>query len=80
MLITLRKKKTNELVVKDYLDIDFDMSVVEDDSNHNHYYVVKINQMYISNEKFRSRKEAEDYMVEISEARNTLELKFYEEC
>lgn len=68
MLINLRDKN-KKLVIKDYLDIDFDMSVEKEG---NKYYVA-VNHKYRLDEEFRSEEAAEKGMLEIARARNTLE-------
>lgn len=68
MLITLRDKN-RKLVVKDMLDIDFDMSVKEENEN----FYVMINRKYKLDEEFSNEKAAEDRMLEIARARNNLE-------
>ena len=69
MLITLKNKDSGKLVVKDMLDIDFDMSVEEVGSK----YYVSINRRYRDSEEFHSEAEAEDRMIWIMETRNKLE-------
>ena len=68
MLINLRDK-AKKLVVKDILDIDFDMSV-EPDGNK---YYVKINHIYRLDGEFNELSEAEDHMLSLANARNQLE-------
>ena len=69
MLIGLRNKRTNELVYKDMLDIDFDMSVLEKDG----VFFVKISRQYILADAFTSRAAAEEQMMQIAASRNDLE-------
>lgn len=68
MLISLRDKE-KKLVVKDMLDIDFDMSVERDDEQ----YYVKVNPNYRLDEVFKKEADAEKRMIEIASARNNLE-------
>ena len=71
MLLALRNKQ-GDLKVNDVLDIDFDMSVVEQKNR----FLVRINKTYWDNFDFDSKKEAEDRMVELAEMRNALEEEF----
>ena len=70
MLINLRNKK-NKLVVKDVLDIDFDMMV--DGDSEKGVYQVRVNSDYMLDGKFENEDEAEAEMLWWSEARNALE-------
>ena len=69
MLIGLRNRKTNRLVFKDMLDIDFDMSVEEKDTR----FYVRIDRSYRLAEEFLTHDEAEDRMCAIAASRNQLE-------
>lgn len=69
MLIHLRDKE-NKLVIKDVLDIDFDMSV---ELSNNGKYCVNVNNIYHFDEEFNSQDEAEEKMVHIANVRNHLE-------
>lgn len=71
MLIGLRNRRTNELVYKDMLDIDFDMSVFEKDG----VYFVKISRQYILPDAYTSRTAAEEQMMQIAASRNRLEME-----
>ena len=68
MLLTLRDEKNN-LVVKDMLDINFDMKVesVKDK------YCVRINRRYKLAGEYFSREEAEEQMLILANARNNIE-------
>ena len=55
MLINLRDKN-GKLVIKDILDIDFNMCVAEEAGE----YVVQINSTYNYADKYPSEREAED--------------------
>lgn len=68
MLIKLRDNN-NKLVIKDCLDIDFDMSV----TTRNGKYKVQINRLYFLDGEFDSEEDAEDSMTNIANARNKLE-------
>lgn len=68
MLINLRDKN-GKLVIKDILDIDFNMCVVEEAGE----YVVQINSTYNYADKYPSERAAEDQMLRIAQARNTIE-------
>lgn len=68
MLLDLRNKK-NELVVKDILDIDFDMSVKEGTDK---FYVI-INKQYREDEEYDTLEEAEAQVKYLSKVRNQLE-------
>lgn len=68
MLISLRDKD-KKLIVKDMLDIDFDMSVEKEDNK----YVVMINPLYRLAEEFQEQDEAESRMLSIADERNRLE-------
>lgn len=68
MLISLRDKK-QKLVIKDVLDIDFDMSVEEEDNR----FIVKINRSYKLSEDFLTRAIAEEKMLQLADVRNNLE-------
>lgn len=69
VLINLRDR-ANRLVVKDILDIDFDMSVelIDEDK-----YYVNINNIYRLDEEFISQSDAEERMLRIAGIRNHLE-------
>lgn len=68
MLINVRDKN-GKLLVKDMLDIDFDMSIEDENSN----YYVRINRQYRLDEIFQNEKSAEEKMCYIAAARNSLE-------
>lgn len=68
MIIRLRNKKM-ELRAKDILDISMDMSIVEKDRK----YYVKVNKNYYLDETFEDKKQAEDALIGLSNARNELE-------
>ena len=68
MLINL-KNDAEKLVVKDILDIDFDMSVEEK----NNKYIVNVNRQYRCAEEYDNEKDAESRMLQIAEMRNELE-------
>lgn len=68
MLIHLRNSE-NKLVIKDILDIDFDMFAEQKNGG----YIVKVNSQYQLDEKFASEQDAEQRMVQIADARNGLE-------
>lgn len=69
MLIGLRNRRTNELVFKDMLDVDFDMSVEEKDNK----FYVKVNRNYRLPDEYLNRKDAEERMCYIASCRNNLE-------
>lgn len=69
MLINLRDR-ANRLVVKDVLNINFDMSVESIDEGK---YYVNINQIYRLDEEFISQSDAEERMLYIAVARNHLQ-------
>lgn len=68
MLLTVRTKQ-DELKTKDILDIDFDMSVKENEGK----YVVKINKNYWDIEQYLTKGEAEERMMYIAAMRNKVE-------
>lgn len=68
MLLTLRDKN-NKLVVKDMLDIDFDMSVEKEKDK----FYVSVNHNLKLSDEFTSETEAEEIMLSIADARNNLE-------
>ncbi len=68
MLINLRNN-AEKLVVKDILDIDFDMSVEEK----NNRYIINVNRQYSCAEEYDNEKDAESRMLQIAEMRNDLE-------
>lgn len=70
MLLNLRNSD-NKLVVKDMLDIDFDMCV---ESRAGKYYVA-INRQYVLDKVFNKEKEAENEMLAIAQSRNQLEME-----
>ncbi|MCM1183378.1 MAG: hypothetical protein NC337_08395 [Roseburia sp.] len=70
MLISLRDSN-GKLAVKDVLDIDFDMSVTQNDDRDGYY--VMVNRRYRLNEKFASEETAEQEMLRIAGMRNSLE-------
>ena len=75
MLIKLRNND-GKLIVKDILDIDFNMFVAENkDSAGKRYYTVKVNNKFTYDEKFDSEEAAEMALNQIAEQRNALELE-----
>lgn len=68
MLIHLRNSE-KKLVIKDILDIDFDMFVEPENDG----YIVRVNSMYQLNEKFASEQDAEQRMIQVADARNGIE-------
>lgn len=70
MLISLKDKK-DKLIYKDMLDIDYDMSVKEQD---NKYYIA-INRYYRYAELFMNESDAVEKMSEIASLRNQLEVE-----
>lgn len=68
MLLNLRNKN-NKLVIKDILDIDFNMSVKEKDGK----YRIAVNNSYYFDEDFDNEKDAEKQMLKIADSRNSLE-------
>lgn len=68
MLITLRDEN-QKLLVKDMLDIDFDMAVEEKNGK----FYVMVNRRYRFDEEFKREDVAEHRMLEIARARNNLE-------
>lgn len=68
MLISL-KDKNKKLVVKDILDIDFDMSVEQE----NDKYFVQVNRQYQLKDVYNTEEEAEEMMLKIADIRNDLE-------
>ncbi len=68
MLIKLRDEKDN-LVIKDMLDINFDMRV----ENKKDKFLLRINRKYKFAEVFEKREDAENEMLIIADARNKLE-------
>lgn len=68
MLINLRDRN-NKLIVKDMLDIDFDMMVEEE----NKQFYVAVNRKYRLDEVFYNEKDAEEKMIGIANTRNNLE-------
>lgn len=73
MLINLREKKSDKLLVKDYLDVDFDMVVEETLVGK---FVVSVNKTYRLDDQFISRQDAEDAMLKVMDNRNQLENEF----
>ena len=63
------RKKAEKIVVKDILDIDFDMSVEEK----NNRYIINVNRQYSCAEEYDNEKDAESRMLQIAEMRNDLE-------
>ena len=68
MLISIRDHK-GKLMVKDILDIDFDMYV----ESVNNKFIIRINHQYRLDEEFDSERAAEDRMLQIAGTRNKLE-------
>lgn len=68
MLIRLRDKE-NKLVIKDYLDIDFNMKIEQRGKE----YFVKVNRSYYLDSSFENETEAENAMVQVADCRNGLE-------
>ncbi len=68
MLINLRNS-AGKLVVKDILDVDFDMSVEEK----NNRYIINVNHQFHCDEEYDNEKDAESRMLQIAEMRNDLE-------
>lgn len=75
MLINLKERNSKKLVVKDYLDVDFDMTVEE---NGKDKYVININKKYTFATEYTTRGDAEDEMIEIMNNRNQLEHEYRE--
>ena|GEM_PF-1853054 len=73
MLINLKEKSNNKLVVKDYLDIDFDMAVEEIKKER---FVININKKYTYAVEYNTIEEAEDAMIVIMKNRNHLEYEY----
>ena len=73
MLINLKEKNNKKLVVKDYLDVDFDMTVEEIKKDR---FVININKKYTFADEYNTKEEAEDVMIEIMENRNQLEHEY----
>ena len=74
MILTIKDSR-GQLLAKDILDIDFDMSV----SRVGEEYILNLNQNYIFSENFGSREEAEEQMMRIVDSRNSIEAKLYSE-
>lgn len=72
MLINLRNKE-GKLMVKDVLDIDFDMSV----EKKNNKYFLNINREFTLDGEFNSEKAAEAQMLAIADSRNRLEAELF---
>lgn len=68
MLIKVRDKM-DSLFVKDALDIDYDMSIEEENGE----YFVRINSEYRDAEKYETREQAEKAMLKLADERNALE-------
>lgn len=68
MLIKLRDK-ANKLLIKDVLDIDFDMYIRV---KNNKYYVMANSELRIDTE-YDSEQEAEEGMINLAQIRNDLE-------
>lgn len=68
MLISLRNND-GKLIVKDYLDLDFDMSIEKEEDK----FFVKINSQYKVDDVFQNEKDAEECMRTIVNVRNKLE-------
>jgi len=73
VLINLKEKSNNKLVVKDYLDIDFDMAVEEIKKER---FVININKKYTYAVEYNTIEEAEDAMIVIMKNRNHLEYEY----
>lgn len=71
MLLTLKDKAGN-IIVKDMLDIDFDMSVQEENGK----YCVNVNHRWRLSEEFASKDDAVEEMISIANGRNSLEREF----
>lgn len=69
MLIPMRDKK-GELVSKDVLDIDFDMSIEKHDDNG---YKLRINKDYYGIDTFATKDEAEKELLMMIDERNQAE-------
>ena len=70
MLINLREKESNDLVIKDYLDVDFDMYIEESNNNE---FMIRVNKKYRLDDTFDSRQDAEYEMLKIMKNRNRIE-------
>lgn len=68
MLLKL-KDKQNNVVIKDMLDIDFDMSVEGEGEE----YFVNVNKRWRLMDSFRTKDEAIKYMILVADNRNQLE-------
>lgn len=71
MLIGLRNVKSGELVFKDILDLDFDMSVKMDENSGK--YQILINKNFAFKDDFSKKVDAEEEMECIADSRNSLE-------
>lgn len=69
MILTVRTKQ-GDLRAKDILDIDFDMSVREENGK----FVVRINRTLWDMEQYATKEEAEDRMMFIADMRNRQEM------
>lgn len=73
MLISMRDTK-GKLVVKDVLDVDYDMSIREGkNSDGKDCYEIWINKKYRYSDTFESESDAEKMMLDLATARNDLE-------
>ncbi len=73
MLISIRNKK-GDLLVKDFLDVDFDMRIKENnEAPAGERYEVWVNSKYRYADGFATKKDAEDQMVQLASTRNDLE-------
>lgn len=68
MLISVRDKN-KKLLIKDVLDIDFDMYVAEE----NNIYYVYVNKLLRLDEQFNDQSTAEEAMIHIADVRNKIE-------
>ena len=66
-LVLLNNK--DERVVKNLLDVQYDMSVDEEDD----YFFIRVNSHHRFDHKFLTRNEAEEYMVRLAEKVNEFE-------
>lgn len=74
MLISMRTKN-GDLIVKDYLDIDFNMRIKENpDAPKTERYEVWINSKYRFADGYPTKEKAEDQMLKLMDTRNELEV------
>lgn len=72
------RDKSDDLVVKDILSINFDMRVIHDKVSGK--YKVRVNNLYLLDGEFETKKDAEEALIHEAQRRDMLECELRNEC